>query len=91
MNTLELVDNGNLDSQMKKIKNLIKNIEKSKNILKSQFGRDELHRFNKNFHDITKQIVNKFDDIIESKKFEQDFVGNELKKAANRKKLIKYI
>ena len=90
LNNLEELNEDNFDNKMKDVNSLIKQIEEKRVYIKNKFSAESLHGKSDLLHTAVKQIIAKFDGIIEGKKKEQIEISSELNKLANKKKLINY-
>ncbi len=65
-------------------------IRKKREYLLNNYPKEDLEIFNDEIDILIKQIVKKFDSIIESKKNTQNELKVKLKKTLNQKKLVNY-
>lgn len=72
------------------VKKEIKEIETLKNDLKENFSKVELEYIDSEFNFLTKQIQEKFDNIISEKKRDINLVSEQIKNLQNSKKLAVY-
>ena len=87
---LDSFDYDNFDKKIERLNFLQEWIEKQKNDLINEFGREELKVYNIKLNKQIKQIHEKFDNIIESNKKAQKEVSVQLKNLLNNKKLANY-
>ena len=88
--TLEEIDSENVIEKNRQIELLTKSIaRKRQNLVNNHLAKD-LKKINGEFDKLIKQIIEKFDNIIETKKTEQHKIGVELRNSLNAKKLVKY-
>lgn len=73
-----------------KLNNIVASIEEKRLEMRKTFPREHLLVYEEKFLNLTKQIKNKIDSVIEKISIEQKSVQNELNKLANKKKLIIY-
>ena len=87
---LENFSMDNFDQEISNINKLIKKIEIQRKVMQRKYLDWELKKHNENLDITIKEIVKKFDSIIEQKTLVQKEVSEELKKSLNEKKLINY-
>ncbi len=90
LNNLDELDNDNFSTKMDNVNSLIKRIDQKRKFIKNNFSEESLQGKSDLLHTTVKQIVARFDDIIEDKKKEQVEISSELNKLVNKKKLINY-
>jgi len=90
LNNLDELNEDNFNNKMQDVNSLIKQIEKKRVYIKKKFSAESLHGKSDLLHTAVKQIVAKFDGIIEEKKEQQIEISSELNKLVNKKKLINY-
>ncbi|GEM_PF-6093065 len=87
---LDNIDDENFNGKISRINFLYEDISKQKEILKSNFGLEELKKYNKFLTDKAKVIKEKFDNIIAEKSEKSISLKKELFLINNKKKLINY-
>ena len=90
LDNLDELNDDNFSNKMNNVTSLIKQIEEKRKYIKNKFSEESLHSKSDLLHTAVKQIVAKFDGIIEEKKEKQFAISSELNKLSNKKKLINY-
>ncbi len=81
----------NFDKTMSHVRSLLNESQRHKAFLLENFSKDELENFEPYLTNLTKQIKESFDNIIEKKKIEIEKVRLQIQYTQNRKKLVNYI
>ncbi len=89
INNLDNIDD-EFEAKLDKIDLFSEEIKKKREYLLDNYSKDELEIFNNEIDVLIKQIVKRFDNIIESKKNTRDELKVKLKNTINQKKLVNY-
>lgn len=85
-----VINGENIDARLKNINSIIKHVNKRKLFLKDKLSETEYKHICDAIHTRVKQIVPKFDSIIETRLEEQKILSSQLSKTVIQKKLINY-
>ena len=89
IDNLDNIDDA-FDTKIDNIDLFSEEIRKKREYLLNNYQKEDLEIFNKEIDVLIKQIVERFDSIIENKKNTQDEIKVKLKKTLNQKKLVNY-
>jgi len=81
----------NFNNKMPLIRNKLNQIVSKRKELLQQYERKDLLQYDKNLFDLTKQIQEKFDNVIEGYKTETLEIANKIVQIRNRKKIANYV
>lgn len=90
LNDLSDIAVDNIESKLNSIGESINLLDGKRNKLREKYPEEELKKYNVELDLVIKEIINKFDDIINENKSEQNKLGTELKNMLNKKKLANY-
>jgi hypothetical protein len=88
--TIKNITDENCDHMLSELDIKIKKVNLLRNQLKNKYNKAVLVEYEPTLGALTKQIREKFDNIIEEKKTEQARIGLELADIQNKKKLLIY-
>ncbi|MCU7495305.1 MAG: hypothetical protein HF314_05800 [Ignavibacteria bacterium] len=90
MADLQGINEENFEATMAAINEKTAKINALKLELKASYDRETLSKYEPGLIKLTKQLSNKFDNIISKVKTEKDAIGLELRNIQNKKKLANY-
>ncbi|HEX2869586.1 MAG TPA: hypothetical protein VHO03_21255 [Ignavibacteriales bacterium] len=90
LSSLDNLSDENFEAKMKEINRKTLRIKDLKQQLKADYDMDALRKFEPGLLKLTKQLSNKFDNIIIKVQTEKDAVALELENIQNKKKLANY-
>lgn len=90
MELLNALDRNNFDDYLNKVKMEMAEAESLKKELRRDYSAMELNVYNNDLLMLTKQIHEKFDNIIQERQNELDIISAELSNSLNKKKLANY-
>lgn len=90
LESLEGLSDENFEALMAEINEKTLRINDLKLQLKTDYDQETLSKYEPGLIKLTKQLSNKFDNIITKVKTEQNAIGLELKNIQNKKKLANY-
>ncbi|MCU7491433.1 MAG: hypothetical protein HF312_05795 [Ignavibacteria bacterium] len=90
LSALDGLNDENFEATMGVVNAKKRRIDEIKLQLKSTYEPEMLSKYEPGLIKLTKQLSNKFDNIITKVKTEQNAIGLELKNIQNKKKLVNY-